>query len=72
MGVPGTAVLGAKLVIDGARNWGAKVVETLSKVAIARELALRLVIISPTYTFCAMLIVCALPIWVQLVPFDEA
>jgi uncharacterized protein with PQ loop repeat len=43
-------------------------IETLSKVAVARAEALPLFTANPTYTFCAMLIVWLVPRWVQFTP----
>ena len=54
---PGTAVFGDMLEIDGANICGLKLFETLSKVAVAREVVLPLLTPNPTYTFVDMLTV---------------
>ena len=62
---PATAVFGDKPAIAGARMGGAKVVETLSKVAVASDEVSLLVTASPTYTSCVMLMVSLDPTCVQ-------
>ena len=46
-------------------------IETLSKVAVARAEALPLFTANPTYTFCAMLMVWLVPRCVQFTPSIE-
>ena len=65
---PGTAVFGEIELIVGPEPWPLKVVNTLSKVAGARDEVLPLVTASPTYTFVAMLIVWLDPNCVQFTP----
>jgi hypothetical protein len=66
--VPGNAAAGDKFVIEGPRTSGAKLVERLSKVAVANAVVLLLVTASPTYTFCVMLMVSLDPTCVQFTP----
>ena len=54
---PGTATFADRLIIDGAGICTAKVLETESKVAVAREPLLPLVTASPTSAFVAILMV---------------
>ena len=66
-GLPIAPVVGATLAITGAGE-EAELTETLSNAAVARAVVLPLVTAKPTYTFCAMLIVCAVPSCTQLTP----
>jgi len=65
---PAKAVFGDKPAIVGAMMGAAKVVETLSKVAVASDEVSLLVTASPTYTFCVMLMVLLDPTCVQFTP----
>ena len=66
---------GERLLMTGAAGAAGEVIETLSKVAVARGgllvAQLSPLTASPTYTFCAMLIVWVVPICTQLTPSDD-
>ena len=68
-------VVADTLVITGAGS-AVELIDTLSKVAVASAAgsppAVLLLTANPTYTVCAMLIVCALPSCVQVLPSGDA
>jgi hypothetical protein len=69
--LPTGPVVADKFVITGAGD-AAELIDTLSKVAVARLELFRLLTPSPTYTFCAIVIVWLAPNCVQFTPSGDA
>jgi hypothetical protein len=68
--LPTEPVVAEMLLITGAGE-AVELIETLSKVAVARAVVLSLLTARPTYTFCAILIVWVVPTGYQFAPSGD-
>src|SRR6266702_6002875 len=69
---PGAPVVGDTPVVCGFASDPPGVTETLSNVAVVRVDGFSLLTPNPTYTVCAVVIVCVVPIWTQVEPSPQA
>jgi len=67
-----TTEAGDAIRVKFGAGGGGVLTDTLSKVALAREVVLPLLTASPIYTFCPMVTVCAAPTCVQFTPSGDA